>query len=117
MVIYQDRIEAELLTEPGSLNDLVERLAYGLKDSASELEPVLHSRVPDRLPVSHLGYQLLQFHMVYAPMDSYQGETVLTDMDAEIAKVDLYYLIIGFHFKPESTGHRHLVCIATRNDC
>ncbi len=53
----------------------------------------------------HLGYELLQFHMVNASVYGYQGQTIPTDVDIEIAEVDLYDLIIGFHFEPEGAGH------------
>ncbi len=58
--------------------------------------------------MSHLGYEPLQLHVVNAPMDRYEGQTVLTDVDPETAHVQLYNLIVRLYLEPESTGHRHL---------
>ena len=73
VVVYQDRVEALCFTELGAFKDSVERFAGGEEDSASELDTMLHSLVPEPLSLSHLGYEFLQLHVVNTPVDGYDG--------------------------------------------
>ena len=59
--------------------------------------------------LSHLRYYLLQFHVMYTPVDDDEDETVLADPGALNTIFYFHQLVFGFEFEPEGAGHIQLV--------
>ena len=61
------------------------------------------------LGLGHHGYDLLQLHVMYAPVDDDEDQTVLADPGARIIIFYFHQLAFAFDFKPEAAGHMQLV--------
>ncbi|MBO0888285.1 hypothetical protein J2P12_04210 [Candidatus Bathyarchaeota archaeon] len=74
-------------------------------DTISRLNPSRFSH--DRSRFSHLGYDLLDLHMMETTMNSQQDKAMRTDPSSMMTSLQFDNIILTPNLKPETTSHSH----------